>query len=80
MVPENIDIHHRSPTGAKITLFRSLFRGRGTFIPAGSKAARAEKVVINPPVPTSGLWAFARNPRPSVPIVRKETSFLSLMM
>ncbi|MBN1855278.1 MAG: hypothetical protein JW829_21285, partial [Pirellulales bacterium] len=48
MATENIDVHHRSPTGAKIALFRSLFRGREDVYPRRFESRKSGKSGYQP--------------------------------
>ncbi len=64
MVPEHIDVHHRSPTGAKIALFRSLFRGREDVYPRRFESRKSEKCGYQPAC--ANEWAAGICQKPKV--------------
>ena len=45
---KNVAVHHRSPTGAKIALFRSLFRGREDVYPRRFESRKSGKCGYQP--------------------------------
>ena len=64
MAPENIDVHHRSPTAAKIALFRSLFRGREDVYPRRFESRKSGKCGYQPAC--ANEWAAGICQKPKV--------------
>jgi superfamily II DNA or RNA helicase len=63
MATENIDVHHRSPTGAKIALFRSLFRGREDVYPRRFESRKSGKSGYQPACANEWVVGICQKPK-----------------
>jgi hypothetical protein len=64
MAQQIIDVHHRSPTAAKISLFRSLFRGREDVYPRRFESRKSGKCGYQPAC--ANVWAAGICQKPKV--------------